>query len=122
MFTRRGFLIASGGTIGAMALAGAASAKAMQSGEVLTIVSATRAQTLAEQGQRHITLSGNRMKDLATLENVFAKASDAEITLHIDTADRVLLDVALTRVETSYQPVADAHGTFSFRRSSVFGV
>ena len=121
MITRRGFMIAGGGALGALAISGGASAATMHAADKLTIASLSRKLAPAQQGTKHLVLSGNRIKDLSTLEQVFTAARAAEIELHIDTADRVLLDIALSRVAHGYQQVTATSASFGYRRTSVFG-
>lgn len=122
MITRRGFIIAGGSTLGALGLASASSAMAALEGDGLTIASQSRQVAPADQASRHIALTGQRMEDLNTLQRIFRAAEHAQITLHIDTADLVLLDIALSRITTPYKAVAAAPGALSYRRSSAFGV
>lgn len=121
MISRRNFLIASGGTLAALSLPRAANAFAAPSHDILTITSHSHVLPRDEQGDRHITLSGDRLKDIATLEKAFGQVNEKQITLHIDAADLVLLDIALTRVSTPYVSVAAVNGQHSFRRSSTLG-
>lgn len=122
MITRRGFMIAGGSALTALSLAGSAAAYSVQGDSLLIIASPARANALEAHAITHQSLSGDRLQDLAQLEQVLSQGAAEAVDLHLDPADRVLLDIALTRVKTPYQTVASETGVFSFRRPSFSGV
>lgn len=120
MLTRRSFIFASGGAMGAVALASSAGAVVLGRSDVLTIASANRPLAAMDQGARHIILSGNPAQDLATLEKVLAEAPADHVALSLDAADDVLMDVASTRVSSAYVVTGNVNGARALRRNSTF--
>lgn len=117
MITRRGFMLAGGSAVSALSLIGAGPVAAAFAQDLTTIASPARPLALAEQGRRHIVLTGDRLADVRTLETVLTQAATADLRLSLDTADQVLFDIAQTRTSTRYAPVAAATGLLEFRRT-----
>lgn len=121
MITRRGFIIASGSALSALTLAGAGPVAAAFAQDLTTVASPARPLAAAEQGRRHIVLTGNRLEDVQILQKVLNDASSEDLRLSLDAADQVLLDIAQTRTTTDYRPVAAATGLIEFRRTALVG-
>jgi hypothetical protein len=121
MITRRDFIIAGGSAAIALSFPGLATAARSPKSGLLTISSYYHTMEDALRGDHHIALSGNRMSDLRLLETIFSEAQEPRVTLFVDTADSVMLDIALSRVNSPYVAMKDTDGTQSYRLASEFG-
>ncbi|MFB9224198.1 hypothetical protein [Paracoccus cavernae] len=119
MFTRRGFLLTSSGALSALALAGSASAASSDSFVVIASPARATGPLSEDQHFTKITLSGDRLRDLSTLEDILRAGHAPRIRFVLDAADEVMLDLAQSRTASAYHITPLSAGMSEFRLNAV---
>lgn len=122
MITRRGFIVASGSAVSALTLVGAGPVAAAFARDVTTVASRARAVAPADQGRKHIVLTGKTGEDFKTLEAILRDGPSEELVFSLDAADQLLLDIAQTRTASGYSAVTAEQGLIKLRHISLAGV
>lgn len=113
MFTRRGFILTSGGAVSAITLAGSVSAAVLSPKAAIAIVSPAR-EGDAPAGAEVVRLSGDRLSDLGLIRDSMEKGASEHLVFALDAADELLLDVARTHAASVYHLQNSAAGVSSF--------
>ena len=119
MFTRRGFLLTSSGALSALAFAGSVSAAGNDRFVVVASPARSAGPLSGDPSFTKITLSGDRLRDLSTLEDILRAGHAPRIRFVLDAADEVMLDLAQSRTASAYHITPLSAGMSEFRLNAV---
>jgi len=101
MLTRRGFIVAGGGTIATFSLVGAGHAgMARTGGDAMVVYSKARIPAPNALARSHVLLGDDLTANLLNLEKLIRQDPARPLVLELDAADEMLFAIARTNVAT----------------------
>lgn len=101
MLTRRGFIVAGGGTIATFSLVGKGHAAMARTGrDAVVVYSKARIPAPYALARSHVLLGDDLTANLLSLEELIRQAPARPVVLELDAADEMLFAIARTSVAT----------------------